>query len=308
MRVTIWGCRGSVATPGPETVGSAGTPRASRSALDDGTVLVLDAGTGISELGVDLVDTRRPSAPSPPHAPAPRSPRGAPLLRPLFDERRDAGHLGAAVAGAEPRGAHRALLLAAALPDRPPRPPRPGHLPRRARGSRGASTAQPWLRDLVIHPGPTVGYRVETAESSFAYLPDHEPALGGIVEQAERLDLRRGDRRGRRRAGARRAVLRGRVRDAGRLGPLERRGRRGVPARRSAPGASSSSITSRSIRMSRSSESKLRRSRSPRPNEEQGRRWRAREWSSSCHSAAAGSGRGCGLRFVPCNPPQGRWH
>ena len=30
----------------------------------------------------------------------------------------------------------------------------------------------------VCHPGPTVGYRVETATASLAYLPDHEPALG----------------------------------------------------------------------------------------------------------------------------------
>jgi ribonuclease BN (tRNA processing enzyme) len=32
--------------------------------------------------------------------------------------------------------------------------------------------------DLVIHPGPTLGYRVEENGHSLAYLPDHEPALG----------------------------------------------------------------------------------------------------------------------------------
>jgi phosphoribosyl 1,2-cyclic phosphodiesterase len=31
---------------------------------------------------------------------------------------------------------------------------------------------------LVCHPGPTVGYRIETAGGSMVYLPDHEPALG----------------------------------------------------------------------------------------------------------------------------------
>lgn len=30
----------------------------------------------------------------------------------------------------------------------------------------------------VIHPGPTVGYRIRGSRSSFCYLPDHEPALG----------------------------------------------------------------------------------------------------------------------------------
>jgi phosphoribosyl 1,2-cyclic phosphodiesterase len=45
---------------------------------------------------------------------------------------------------------------------------------------------EPWTLDgasleahLVLHPGPTVGFRIETARSSFAYLPDHEPALAG---------------------------------------------------------------------------------------------------------------------------------
>jgi len=32
----------------------------------------------------------------------------------------------------------------------------------------------------VIHPGPTVGYRIAGQRSVFAYIPDHEPALGSI--------------------------------------------------------------------------------------------------------------------------------
>jgi len=31
---------------------------------------------------------------------------------------------------------------------------------------------------LVCYPGPTVGYRITTANAQLAYLPDHEPALG----------------------------------------------------------------------------------------------------------------------------------
>lgn len=31
--------------------------------------------------------------------------------------------------------------------------------------------------DLVCHPGPTLGYRLEDSGSTVAYLPDHEPAL-----------------------------------------------------------------------------------------------------------------------------------
>jgi len=49
----------------------------------------------------------------------------------------------------------------------------------------------------VCHPGPTVGYRIETERASLAYLPDHEPALGARRfplegEWTSGLDLARG--------------------------------------------------------------------------------------------------------------------
>jgi phosphoribosyl 1,2-cyclic phosphodiesterase len=33
---------------------------------------------------------------------------------------------------------------------------------------------------LVCHPGPTVGYRLDDGRGTIAYLPDHEPALGAL--------------------------------------------------------------------------------------------------------------------------------
>jgi phosphoribosyl 1,2-cyclic phosphodiesterase len=46
---------------------------------------------------------------------------------------------------------------------------------------------EPWRAEgvslfsgLVLHRGPTVGFRLETGASSVAYLPDHEPMLAGI--------------------------------------------------------------------------------------------------------------------------------
>lgn len=43
----------------------------------------------------------------------------------------------------------------------------------------GSFTVGPFriTADLVIHPGPTLGYRVDHDGRSLAYLPDHEPAL-----------------------------------------------------------------------------------------------------------------------------------
>ena len=48
---------------------------------------------------------------------------------------------------------------------------------------------EPWqlgsatiLAQPVVHPGPTVGFRIEEDDVSFAYIPDHEPALGVELE------------------------------------------------------------------------------------------------------------------------------
>ena len=51
MKVTLWGTRGSLATPGPETARYGGNTSCVGVRGDDGTVLVLDAGTGIRALG-----------------------------------------------------------------------------------------------------------------------------------------------------------------------------------------------------------------------------------------------------------------
>jgi ribonuclease BN (tRNA processing enzyme) len=39
--------------------------------------------------------------------------------------------------------------------------------------------------ELIKHPGPTVGYRIEENGHALAYLPDHEPALGSDLASVE---------------------------------------------------------------------------------------------------------------------------
>src|SRR5919206_3837223 len=56
MRLKIWGCRGSVPTPGPNTVRFGGNTSCVEVALDGGATLVLDAGTGIRRLGRELLE------------------------------------------------------------------------------------------------------------------------------------------------------------------------------------------------------------------------------------------------------------
>jgi phosphoribosyl 1,2-cyclic phosphodiesterase len=61
MRVTFYGVRGSIATPGQSTVRYGGNTVCVDVRLHDGTVLVLDAGTGIRELGRALLGDGNPS-------------------------------------------------------------------------------------------------------------------------------------------------------------------------------------------------------------------------------------------------------
>lgn len=183
MRVTIWGCRGSVATPGPETVEYGGNTSCVEVSLDDGTILVLDAGTGIRGLGIELIE------------------RGARRLHlllthlhldhleglrffaPLWDERVTLDIWGppSTVLSLEER-VRRSFsppLFPIDLRDLPAQVTF-RDVPRQPWTLEGASLAA----DLVLHPGPTVGFRVESADASFAYLPDHEPALAGIAERS----------------------------------------------------------------------------------------------------------------------------
>ena len=55
MKVTFWGTRGSIPTPGQETIKYGGNTTCLELELDDGTLVIFDAGTGIKKLGQKIV-------------------------------------------------------------------------------------------------------------------------------------------------------------------------------------------------------------------------------------------------------------
>jgi len=55
MRIRFWGTRGSLAKPGPKTLRYGGNTSCVELRTDDGTLFVLDCGTGAHELGLALV-------------------------------------------------------------------------------------------------------------------------------------------------------------------------------------------------------------------------------------------------------------
>ena len=56
MQVTFWGTRGSIATPGPDTVRYGGNTSCVSIRTDGGTLIVIDCGTGARELGRRLIE------------------------------------------------------------------------------------------------------------------------------------------------------------------------------------------------------------------------------------------------------------
>ena len=61
MEATLWGTRGSLATPGPETARYGGNTSCVSVRGRAGTMLVLDAGTGIRRLGASSMRRSRTS-------------------------------------------------------------------------------------------------------------------------------------------------------------------------------------------------------------------------------------------------------
>ena len=55
MRIRFWGTRGSLAKPGPSTIRYGGNTSCVEVRAADGTLIILDCGTGAHDLGRNLV-------------------------------------------------------------------------------------------------------------------------------------------------------------------------------------------------------------------------------------------------------------
>ena len=129
----VWGCRGSVAAPGADTVRYGGNTSCVEVRLESGHVARARRGHRHAAARRRARRRRRRSrAPHPPHPPAPRPSPGPRVLPAAVPARNRRAHLGTGVAGAVARRADRDLPLAAAVPRTARRYARERHLPRRA--------------------------------------------------------------------------------------------------------------------------------------------------------------------------------
>lgn len=175
MKINLWGVRGSTPTSGPETTYYGGNT----SCIDvweDGWLLILDGGSGIQKLiinpelktkRIDILLTHLHLD----HI------QGLGFFKALFDPQMEVHIWGPA---STTRTLHARLsrylsppLFPVLIRDLPCKLTL--HDIENSIFNIGPFTIQ---SAYVIHPGPTVGFRVTGAHSVLAYIPDHEPALG----------------------------------------------------------------------------------------------------------------------------------
>ncbi|HLZ27594.1 MAG TPA: MBL fold metallo-hydrolase [Chloroflexota bacterium] len=176
MRVRLWGTRGSVAAPGVETARYGGNTSCVEVRHADGTLLILDAGTGIRRLGSSLDAGVRRVDVLLSHLHMDHI-QGLGFFDPLHDPAIEV-HLWGPCSPTQDLWTRLVRYLSPPL--------FPVYL-----------RDLPWLHvhnvgvgrcfeigpftvsaELICHPGPTLGYRIADSGATLAYLPDHEPALG----------------------------------------------------------------------------------------------------------------------------------
>jgi phosphoribosyl 1,2-cyclic phosphodiesterase len=183
MRVELCGVRGSIPVPGPATEQFGGNTSCVRVTARDGAELVLDAGTGIRELGTTMMGHGGPLHVLLTHLHLDHI-RGLMFFAPFFDPRATVTVWGPPAAGRTLR-----KRLARYISN-PLSPIEIRELP--ARVTFRDVPPEPWRisgvevrASLVSHRGPTLGYRLSENGTSLCYLPDHEPALGEDLTRAQ---------------------------------------------------------------------------------------------------------------------------
>jgi len=179
MKVTLWGTRGSLPTPGPETTRYGGNTSCVEVKGRDGSVVVLDAGSGIRRLGAAI---------------GPEVPRvdlllshlhldhieGLGFFAPLFRRGLEVHIWGPASTTLDLRARLSRILSPPIFPVRLRDLPCQLELHDVTGVDRFEIGALEVHAALVCHPGPTVGFRINEGRASLAYLPDHEPWLGSV--------------------------------------------------------------------------------------------------------------------------------
>ena len=183
MKIKVWGARGSVPAPEPETMRYGGNTSCVELMLSDGSRLILDAGTGARNLGLTLPETKRPT-----HILLTQLHldhiQGLMFFAPAFQPESEIVMWGPACHEASLRDRVAQYMSA------PLAPVSMRELPstlsfREAEPVEWEIGSAHVRAQSVKHRGPTLGYRIEDAGDSVCYIPDHEPSFGAPLSAME---------------------------------------------------------------------------------------------------------------------------
>jgi phosphoribosyl 1,2-cyclic phosphodiesterase len=195
VRIRFWGTRGSIPTPGQRTVRYGGNTACVEVRDRSGSLLVLDAGTGLRELGIDLLQ-RNGGGPLSfdlflshlhwDHI------QGIPFFRPAYDKR-------TAIRIHAPQHPKPLKELLGLGMDDPFFPVDldavPGQIQMAEFPSGTERTAGPFRvrATRIYHPAPALAYRVEADGRSMVYATDTEDPFSGtenpVVALAKDVDV-----------------------------------------------------------------------------------------------------------------------
>jgi len=182
MRVRIWGARGSIPAPGPDTARYGGNTSCVQVTLSDGNIVVLDAGSGIRDLGPTCAQAEQINILLT-HLHLDHI-QGLLFFAPFFRPGVEIVIWGPPVPGRSLRDRIARYLSA------PLSPVEIRSLP--AKVSFRKCPADEWeigsarIRAAPVnHRGPTLGFRISESDTSLCYLPDHEPALAAPLDAVE---------------------------------------------------------------------------------------------------------------------------
>jgi len=181
MKLKVWGARGSVPAPGPQTNRYGGNTSCVEVTLSDGTRLILDAGTGIRALGLaEPTDQRCDIKLLLTHLHLDHI-QGLLFFAPSFIPDNSITIWGPAAPDASLENRIGRYISA------PLSPVDVHELP--CDVSFLDSPATSWQvgpakieAASVTHRGPTLGYRITDGDAVLCYIPDHEPAVGGPID------------------------------------------------------------------------------------------------------------------------------
>lgn len=175
MQVRFWGTRGSIATPGPQTVRYGGNTSCVEVQTADGTLLVLDAGTGLRALGDALL--ARPGAARRGHILISHTHwdhiQGFPFFKPLFESGNQWDVYAPRGFGASLRDTLAGQMQYTYFPVALEALGASIHYHDLVEGSftiGGVRVTAHYLN----HPALTLGYRIEADGSTLVYATDHE--------------------------------------------------------------------------------------------------------------------------------------